>query len=771
MPVHSDLRSGACCRSAPGDGFQQAVERKVIAMPKFSRLAVVLVAISSASVLLQTQRGHLTTAPSAAAATGGITFETPSIADPIHTFGEPDIGIDPQGRVFVSGPTGTGTQRSVWFGSVDGGHSFRTISPGPPPSALLGTEAPPGGGDTDINFDRSGKQYFIDLYALTCDRVATTADGGATAEQNVLGCGTGFGTDRPWLAVYDPTPRIPQESAYSGPTPLVYSASNNLVGPGPDGGSQWNKSLDGLDYTGATNADQSGTTLVTDATEATYSPFGADGYPAIDQVTGKVFQAAGFPNGDGSYDLRLNIGTPNAAGNLTFLDAPVLSGGGPDYSKLIHVADNLPDSPDVLFTVASMDTARNLFVAWVLDAGASNPGQRQVFVSAASAATGWSVWTPPVQLSDGFTATGDAVNVFPWIKAGGAGRADAVWYGSDKNVDPSGNSGQTWNVFMSQVVFPTNSSGGITGAAPSKTLVKVTPHPMHYDSICLAGTGCIASQGNRNLADFFEVNIDRGGAAEVVYDDTSNGLVQPGFTPDNLQLVDHAGAGVVTIARQSSGLGLYGKAVSGPSHAPVGGLSDPADDARYPVIGGTAVPGMDIVGSQLSLSGDGRTLTVTTKVVDLSKPSLTSAALGAPLLHYVTRWQMGNTLYYAAMQNTAANQPTFYAGKTQSVDLCSVSACFPHVLTYPEPDLGGRQETGAVQCPATPSAKSPCTITVKVSAVDVGSPTAKSLLEEVGAYALATSHPEGATTNAQAQADDVPLEIDGACCFNFQQKH
>ena len=39
-----------------------------------------------------------------------------------------------------------------------------------------------------------------------------------------------------------------------------------------------------------------------------------------------------------------------------------------------------------------------------------------------------------------------------------------------------------------------------------------------------------------------------------------------------------------------------------------------------------------------------------------------------------------------------------------------------------------------------------------------------------GAYALATSHPEGATTNAQAQADNVPQEIDGACCFNFQQK-
>src|SRR5213075_3455046 len=163
----------------------------------------------------------------------------------------------------------------------------------------------------------------------------------------------------------------------------------------------------------------------------------------------------------------------------------------------------------------------------------------------------------------------------------------------------------------------------------------------------LAGTGCITSQGNRNLADFFQINIDRTGAAEIVYDDTSNGLVQPGFTPDNLQLVDHAGAGVVTIARQSSGPGLYGKGVSGPSHASVNGLSDASGDARYPVIGGVNVPGMDIVGTQLSLSGS--TLTVTTKVVDLAHPSITSTAIAAPLLHYVTRWQLGNTLYYAAM--------------------------------------------------------------------------------------------------------------------------
>src|SRR5713226_1536618 len=145
-------------------------------------------------------------------------FEVPAVVDPIHTNGEPDIGIDPRGRVFVSGPTGTGTQRSVWLGSVDRGHTFRIINPGIPPNALVGTNAPPGGGDTDIAFDRSGKQYFADLYALACLRTATTTDGGATVSQSITGgcTNSGPGADRQWLAVYDPPEDTPNQSAYSG---------------------------------------------------------------------------------------------------------------------------------------------------------------------------------------------------------------------------------------------------------------------------------------------------------------------------------------------------------------------------------------------------------------------------------------------------------------------------------------------------------------------------------------------------------------------------
>src|SRR5207253_4524041 len=147
-------------------------------------------------------------ASATASSSSGIGFQVPTVVDPIHTNGEPDIAIDVQGRVFVSGPTGTGTQRSTWFGSVDGGQSFRVMAQKTPPNPIIGIPAPgPGGGDTDIKLDRSGKQYFADLYALACLRVAVTrpANSGATHQRGLLGCrATSPGAARPWLAFCDP---------------------------------------------------------------------------------------------------------------------------------------------------------------------------------------------------------------------------------------------------------------------------------------------------------------------------------------------------------------------------------------------------------------------------------------------------------------------------------------------------------------------------------------------------------------------------------------
>jgi len=274
-------------------------------------------------------------------------------------------------------------------------------------------------------------------------------------------------------------------------------------------------------------------------------------------------QAAGSQNPDSTFSLLLNIGTPDASGDLTFLDFPSTNPCG-DSSKLIHIADGLSGSPSTLFTVLSMDSARKP-VRRLGDQPetATVPLCGQVFVSASSAASGWTKWSAPVQVErriDGYRRCRQRFS----MDQGGRRRPRrrcVVWLELKRR--PQQPVRQVWNVYMSQVVYATDSTGAVTGAAPSATLVKVSPHPMHYNDVCLAGTGCIAQQGNRNLADFFAITIDHTGAAEIVYDDTSNGLAQPGFTPTGNQTVDHAGAGVITVARQSSGPGLFGTNVSG----------------------------------------------------------------------------------------------------------------------------------------------------------------------------------------------------------------
>lgn len=717
-----------------------------------------------------------------AAASPAITFATPMVMDPTHTVGEPTLVHSPaaDNTLYASGPWGTGTQRSVWNASADGGETFRLVNQCAPesgevateclaPSAVVGSPNPPGGGDTDQRLDHNGKDYFADLWALACDRVATTTDHGATALQNAYGCNSPTvspasrpdGSDRQWLSVFDPTlTGVTSTAPDAGITPLTYMEYNNLQTTQTNP-AYWVKSTDGLNYSPA-NSDNGN--------------FGSDGYPAVDQVTGKVFEASGC----GTNALCLNIGTPaDAAGDLCFLDDPasITIGGSaftcPAGTGLITIAQNLAGDPDLLFPVASMDSARNLHVTFAVAGSVSGTTSTyQVFTTVASAASGWTKWAAPVQVSQ----SPSNVNVFPWMVAGGAGRSDSVWYGTNSFVDPSTNAGQAWNVYMSQVVWPVDSTGAVTLAAPSVTMTRVSPHPNHFNSICLLGTDCITAQGDRNLADFFTVTIDHTGAAEVEYDDTSNGLIQTGFTPTS-GLADHPGAPLVTIARQNGGLGLYGKSVSGlpsePTSAPAPGMKDAAGDALYPVIGGHNVAGFDLTANRLSVSRSGA-MTVTMQVGDVSAAGASAASQavpGAQFLQYVTRWQMGNTIYYAMMETTPAQaalgQYSFSAGQAQSIDLCSVSACDPHVIYYPEaPAPGGHAETGTVSCPAAPSPANPCTVTIRVSGADVGSPSTSSLLEEVGSYAFGAARPQSAITNAQAEADELPLEIDGICCFN-----
>src|SRR4029077_14422731 len=117
--------------------------------------------------------------------------------------------------------------------------------------------------------------------------------------------------------------------------------------------------------------------------------------------------------------------------------------------------------------------------------------------------------------------------------------------------------------------------------------------------------------------------------------------------------------------------------------------------------------------------------------------SVPTTIQGNTLQQFLVRWQMGTgTIYYA--EATLAGTTTgaqFSAGKANSVDLCSVSACRPLVLVYGEtadPAAGQTVESGTVDA-------STGTITITVNTADVGSPTSSSLLEEVGGYAYAST--------------------------------
>src|SRR3954454_20300432 len=175
-------------------------------------------------------------------------FGVPRVVDPIHTYGEPDIKVAPNGDVHVSGPQGTGVQRSIWNVSHDNGDSYRVVQGLPLNQAIAPNKSSlgPGGGDTEIAISRDNTVFYSDLWALTCFTAASSKDGGASVSSNPLGCSHPPG-DRQWMAVFEPTAADATTSPYKGKTPLVYFTYDNVAT-----GDQLDKTTDGINYTGVT---------------------------------------------------------------------------------------------------------------------------------------------------------------------------------------------------------------------------------------------------------------------------------------------------------------------------------------------------------------------------------------------------------------------------------------------------------------------------------------------------------------------------------------
>jgi hypothetical protein len=683
---------------------------------------------------------------SPAAPAPSVTFGSAVIVDPIHTFGEPDVRIKGD-NVYVSGPWGTGTQRSLFEWSSDGGSTFRTLHSTPMTSVadsatfILG----PGGGDTEISIDHNDKVYYTDLAALLTLKMATWDPKTRTMKTNTLANPTDTidTFDRQWFALWDPADptAVRKATGYTGPFPINYLGWNAGA---LDTVTKSSYSTDGLNYGPAT---------------LSFTVVGRDSPLAIDQTTWTVFQAVSI---DSTRELHLLMRTRDPASPAD----PALR-----KQETVKVADMAEGTTHgELFPLVTIDLDRTVYVAWGTRADvptAENPDAWQIWYSYAPASSGWKKWSKPVRLS----APPARMNVMPWIVAGAKGRLAAAWYGTEE-AKSLGDVHQAWDVYLAMV-------SGADTAKPKIEQVKATKHPMHYGSICFAGVGCIAEQGNRNLADFFEVNYDpETGAVFIVYDDTSNELAQV-IAGTDMQIpvpidgvADHRGAPVVTLLRQNGGIGLLGKPIVSAAAFGPGRLTGKAGNAAFdPAYGGDHVDGLDARG--LSLSAEGADLVFKLAVSSLDAPGDALSKTGASALNYVVRWVgepidsitgTRNPIYYAAVEVTDTAEPAFFAGMARSLELCSVSGCFPHIVEYPAPPYGGTSVTGKLVQGANGA---PDEWEIRVPRTLVGGPHDGSMLESLSAFTLARTRSASLpTTNLEHELGIAPVVIDALCCVD-----
>jgi hypothetical protein len=138
--------------------------------------------------------------------------------------------------------------------------------------------------------------------------------------------------------------------------------------------------------------------------------------------------------------------------------------------------------------------------------------------------------------------------VFPSMVAGDDDRATLVYIGTTKAGDYQSQTAfkdAEWHLY-----FATTYDGGQTWVSSD-----ATPHdPVQRGSICTGGTTC----GNdRNLLDFIDVTVDKAGRVEAAFADGCIGACVTDTTHNSDDGPADAQAAYATIARQSSGLGLF----------------------------------------------------------------------------------------------------------------------------------------------------------------------------------------------------------------------
>lgn len=550
-------------------------------------------------------------APNPVRGDGGLKFSPPAtVVDPQRTEGEPVNFIDPAGNYWESGPYGFSTAQSFIHRSTDSGNQFNIVS-----FIGLRPNAPPGGGDTDVAVDDQGDVYFIDLEALINIGCAVSEDNGNNWTTNQA-CVVDTTTDRQWLAVDNGPTSGPDDNtifmAYRSTASFIYST------PGAD---------DPDDAGGGVIYMNSSADLVNGV--STGAPCGQ---LRFDPVNRNLY----YPCVAGDH-VEITVGHVNPGQRTgivyTTFSAPASPGGGP-------VGD--------LFPGVAIDTAGNVYAVWI------DETDHNVYYSYST--TQAQTWSAPRQINGNDANS----NEFVWAQAGTPGTLAVAWIGSSSHLD-SDNMPSWYNNREAATAFPWFGYASLirnaTSGSPNYAQQKFTDQPMHYGQICNMGLGCTVSGGDRTMADYMSLYLDRDGSMRLAFNDTTS---------------QHHGAHVFEV-RQIAGPSGIGTTIN--KAVATNPVSDPTGDAQsphYSPLGtGANLPQFDF--TQLRLS----TPNPNTLRVQMTLNSLISLLPPAPKGKslWLTRFQarsLGDEgeesyrIFYVGAESVGGGMPTFFAGSGDS---------------------------------------------------------------------------------------------------------
>ena len=627
---------------------------------------------------------------------------------------------------YVSAPQGVG-EWSLFWKSDDLGASFRL----PPHVPIVGrnlAEGQGGGDSYQAVGELSHKVFYVDLPA-DCVTVNTSTDLGETFTPDTLGCGANPGfDDRQWIDV-DETATVP-----TGTTGNVYVSFINFAN---------NPEAPTLSLTRSTH----------DGTPGTFVTDSPCNYLTAAAGTQPVDPSTPTPCPD-PHDPKLQIAGPVVADKYKThnLYIPYLRGttliplvtAGPPWELWVarstdggtswtrhQVAVVGDHNPANIFPELTIDKAGTLYVTWSQTQGPGSnenglTGEQDVYYTYST--TLGSAWAPPINLTP---STGKTA-VFPWMVAGDPGQVDVVYYqantGINSNVAVTDSNGNVTNPSVWNVIFGHSNNATNTGSNFSNT--QITDHPNHVGQICTGGVGCIVG-GDRNLGDFFTVDVDHLGAAVVAWTDNNGSL----------------GIGRVRVSRQLAGNGVFGGIpIALQSSWPIRdhAASDPAGDVLngFGFAAGSC-PGMDLVSTTASRSGDLLTVTLTLN----GPPTAAAAALCGPAstggLWGAEFWASssgGDDNFYVAYRDNTLDQPArVEAGRVN--DLNAAATSFEFNMEQPG-TLGGTCLTAlGVPNPAPPT---PCTLVLTTSTAGLGIKSGSGLYSITGLsqYFFGTDQPE-----------------------------